>query len=394
VITLAGIRNQDGSELKVDTPTAKLVASVNNFAAEDYRHQIKLKTRAALQKKAELGHAIGRSPYGCKLEDKGTHKVHVLDPETAPVVARIFQAVSEGQGLRRIAEALNVDPTTPAPGGRWGVSSLQNLLRRPLYRELGVVSEALWLQAHKAMDSTRERFAARRDAKGHLSGRAEAGLVSRHLLSGFLSCSCGAAMRPIVHAKPGRPVHRYWGCSRHAKSGKSACSNSRLVPNERITQAILGHFTRATLEAALLAQPAPMPEAQDSERERVALELARTDKLVGNLTDAIGVGGDLPSLVAKLQAATKLQASLQAKLTALETNEAEETREAIREALQDSEWTPWTLTGTPEDRAILRALIPGKVTVTPTETGWSYSGEGNLLGSLSVPSGRLGERAG
>lgn len=50
--------------------------------------------------------------------------------------------------------------------------------------------------------------------------------------------------------------------------------------------------------------------------------------------------------------------------------------------------------GDPESRAILRRLIPGKITVTPTERGWSYRGEANLVGSIEFPSGRLGERAG
>lgn len=50
--------------------------------------------------------------------------------------------------------------------------------------------------------------------------------------------------------------------------------------------------------------------------------------------------------------------------------------------------------GDPESRAILRRLIPDKITVTPTERGWSYRGEANPVGSIEFPSGRLGERAG
>jgi len=55
---------QTGNEVKLETPTEILVASVEAFADAAYRHTIKVNTREALQRKAKLGHNCGQKTFG------------------------------------------------------------------------------------------------------------------------------------------------------------------------------------------------------------------------------------------------------------------------------------------------------------------------------------------
>src|SRR5713226_8218155 len=62
-----------GEELKLDTPIAKITLSLKGFAAEDYRHQIRIKTREAMKAKAAAGHVAGGKCYGYRNQRHGSH---------------------------------------------------------------------------------------------------------------------------------------------------------------------------------------------------------------------------------------------------------------------------------------------------------------------------------
>jgi len=53
-----------GQELRLDTPIAKAMVAFRSYAAEDFRHQIQIKTRQAMHNKARKGHVAGSKIYG------------------------------------------------------------------------------------------------------------------------------------------------------------------------------------------------------------------------------------------------------------------------------------------------------------------------------------------
>ncbi|MGH2393601.1 MAG: recombinase family protein, partial [Candidatus Limnocylindria bacterium] len=58
--------------------------------------------------------------------------------------------------------------------------------------ELRIVPEDLWRAAHARLERTRRVYTGHRTPSGALHGSPEAGLISRHLLSGHLRCGvCG-----------------------------------------------------------------------------------------------------------------------------------------------------------------------------------------------------------
>jgi len=71
----------DGQEVKLDTPIAKQMLSMRNFAAEDFRQQIADKTREKLIAKAKLGHATGTRTFGYDLVKVEKHVERRINPD-------------------------------------------------------------------------------------------------------------------------------------------------------------------------------------------------------------------------------------------------------------------------------------------------------------------------
>ena len=121
--------------------------------------RIKTRVRTAMSAQAATqGRFLGgRPPYGYRLADAGPHpnpekagdgkRLHQLepDPETAPVVQRIFDEYLAGRGLPRhrraahrrrdrLPERRTTGPATATgTGSRWGKSAVRAILRNPRY---------------------------------------------------------------------------------------------------------------------------------------------------------------------------------------------------------------------------------------------------------------------
>ncbi len=177
---------------------------------------------------------------------------------------RIFQLSADGLGLLGIAKLLNEEGVVNATGqsragstkaGKfWASTGIREMLRRDLYRgvavysktrwvykrgekrkvhvpeaewlrvpvpHLRIVSEELWKRVHERQEKTRETYPGR-PTSGQLQGRREPGLVSQHLLAGFLRCPCGGNY--IVTARSGRGgVKKYFICNTAHTRGSAAC---------------------------------------------------------------------------------------------------------------------------------------------------------------------------
>lgn len=122
------------------------------------RGRIKTRVRTTMAALAQTqGRYLGgRPPYGYRLVDAGPHpnpakaadgrRLHVLaaDPQTAPVVRRIFTEFLSGKGIFAIAEALTRDGV-PCPsaydrarnrhrcGAAWSKSAVRTILTNPRY---------------------------------------------------------------------------------------------------------------------------------------------------------------------------------------------------------------------------------------------------------------------
>ena len=135
-----------GGRVDPDSEAHDLVMSLYGGMSKGERNRIKVRVRTAMATQAatEGRYLGGRPPYGYRLADAGPHpnpakaadgkRSHRLepDPETAPVVRRIFADYLDGHGLRAIAEHLTTDGIALALVARRSAQPSPPALRRRL----------------------------------------------------------------------------------------------------------------------------------------------------------------------------------------------------------------------------------------------------------------------
>lgn len=427
---------QDGTELRVDTPQYKLLASVVNFGSEDFRFQIQLKTRNALQTKASHGDAVAGAIFGydnVPVLDSTGKRLRVefkVNESQAQVIRRSFQWCAEGHGIRAIASMLNAEGVPAVRGGHacsekcrdetgtlkhpvwsgtWAASSITTLLNREMYRGRrtwgsvessapAIIPDDLWTRAQAQRARTRERHGGFRKADGRLHGRGEK--PGRFLLSNLLRCGCGSAMTPISRPRTDGTRREYWSCSANLKRTASTCKH--LLPMPRIEKAIISHFARLTphvieeLCAAEYDRLISELRGLTAHRSGLAEECARLDQQLDRLAQAVGQGGQIPALLREMEA----QQRRRDEITGL-IEHAQGGEQGIKEALgawqarvltivlaSATEGLAGALRQADSGRRLLKQMLKEPVIVTPQYaddgvfTGWTYSGIAHL-GSLA-----------
>lgn len=436
-IVQAGVRvffYATGQELKLDTPISKITLSLQGYAAEDYRHQIRTKTKEALHRIAERGFVANGKVLGyVNVRETGGVR-RVIDAAQAAIIRRIFQLCAEGYGSQRIAQLFNreglLNPTgqerrgAKKAGSAWASSNIREVLRRDLYRgavaygktrredrdgrtkikmmvpkeqwitrtdeSLRIVSDTLWQAAHRRLDKTRAVY--QRDKHGRLQGKPESGLDARYLLSGFLVCGhCDSPMMVIkrTRLRGGRQSVPVYICSKHRTRGKTACPVHNVLPAESIHAAVVWVFSNLLTPEALethIRQYVAAAAAPESAAQRATLvaEIERLDGEISRLTDAVAArGAALPPL---FEAIARREADRQGYRGRIEALDAIAQTVAqfdpgayaaeLRATLTD--WTKALDAKGPhaaKGRRIVRSLLNGPITLTRVADGWAYRGE-------------------
>ncbi|WP_222623364.1 recombinase family protein [Streptomyces armeniacus] len=147
-----------GGAIDGDNEAHDLIMSVFGGMSKGERNRIKVRVHAAMSSQTLMeGRFLGgRPPYGYRLRDLGPHpnpgkaaegrRLHGLepDPDTAPVVVRIFNEFLCGYGIYAIAEGLTRD-SIPSPSAHdprrnphrdtraWAKSAVRAILDNPRY---------------------------------------------------------------------------------------------------------------------------------------------------------------------------------------------------------------------------------------------------------------------
>jgi len=422
-----------GEALRLDSPIDEFISNAKNFGNAWYRHQVRMKTREAMRAKAANGYVAGGKVYGYTNVREGSHVTRRVNEAEAAVVCRIFELAANGLGLLRIAKTLN-DAGALSPESRrgtrdgWATTSVREILRRDLYRgrlvygktrwtdrggtkvkvdvpeaewlvreapELRIVPDDAWKAAHARMERTRKTYSGRRGSNGQLDGRPEGGLLSRHLLSGFLRCGvCGGNMFVMPRSgKRGKP-QLYYVCTTHHKRGNTRCTNRHGVPYEELTTTLLGHFRKDFLHPATLGrlfmaefmESKRRPDVIAAQREELTTEVRQRDQELTRLTAAVTAGaGDVRAVVEAMKRAQRLRDDAAARLEHLDGLSADEESFDLAEWLAETRELFSDLQGTLEadpvaGRHVLRALLTTPLTITPVDDGraFQYLGQGAL----------------
>jgi site-specific DNA recombinase len=114
-----------------DTTTGmgKAMIGFLSIFAELQREEIGTRTRVALQAKIARGECVGRTPFGCRIEERDGGKFYGPSDDW-PIVRRILDERNGGASCQSIANRLNRDEIpTPSTRGIWSAATVAMLCR-------------------------------------------------------------------------------------------------------------------------------------------------------------------------------------------------------------------------------------------------------------------------
>ncbi|MEU2742942.1 recombinase family protein, partial [Streptomyces sp. NPDC007095] len=338
-----------------------LLMSIYGGTSKAERNRIKIRVRAAMEAltAAEGRFLGGRPPYGYKLVDAGPHPNPArasdgkrlyrleLDPETAPVVTRIYREYLRGRGIHAIAEGLTRSGV-PCPSrydpnrnrhrntAAWSKNTVRAILQNPRYTghqvwnrhrkeevlidvddvtlghrsQLVLNSPDKWIysmgQTHdpivmpEVFDEVQRRMAIRRNAVVH--ERSPRATDRPYALRGLLRCGlCERKMQGSYHN--GRPYYRctYPGAYVKEKGLDHPVTinlrEDHLLPS--LDAWIAQVFDEARLDETLRAmlQTGQTGPRKDSEAEAARRTLAAIERRLAKYRAALDAGAD-PTVVA------------------------------------------------------------------------------------------------
>jgi site-specific DNA recombinase len=437
-------------ERTLGTPTDKLLQSVTAFADEIEREKARIRTYDAMARKARAGQVTGGRVFGYdNVEAVGpdgrrSHVEYRINEAEAAVVRQIFELCAAGRGQRKIAILLN-DEGVVAPRAQqgrvkaWAVSTVWEVLRRPLYRgaivwnrtrkrdqfgqrkptarpeaewctvqahALRIISEDLWQAAHARLDRARAVYGQGKGG-GNPWGRPPVGAPTKYLLSGLSRCTvCGCGLQVQTRAHGSRRAF-FYGCSGHRDRGDTVCRNTLLAPMARADATAIGWLSEdlerpKILEGALLEAVEACLDGSAEEARGAALrrDLAAVERELERLvTIAAAGGGEVPALVERLHQHERRRQGLVVSLEAL--NARVPPVRLNRRRLVDhfraklGEWRSLLSGETAIARQLVEYVLEDRIAFTPkqTEAGRIYEMRAHLtydrlftelLGSVAV----------
>ncbi len=235
-----GVRVVSITEHADDTPTGKLMEAIIESVDEFYSENLAQEVTRGMREAASRGFWVtSRVPYGYRklMVQDGARKRPTLepDPETSPVVKRIFCLAEAGKGILDICRTLNDEGIANPTGKLWSKNGVHIILRNETYTGTLVwgtkaKDKAEPVRVEKAFPAIVSKTQFRkvnRQMRSRAPRKAHPRRVgSSYLLSGLVRCHrCNRALSG-QDSKSGQ--FSYYVCQSLMKRGSGACDAPRL----------------------------------------------------------------------------------------------------------------------------------------------------------------------
>lgn len=294
-----GVRVASVNEQFDDSASGKMMEAIIEAMDECYSRNLAQDTQRGMRQNAARGQYNGGTPpIGYRVHrsaEPGKPRARFEpDPQTAPVVRRMFSLALSGTGACAITEILNGENVRTRRGKRWSKQAVLVVLRNEIYtgtfiwgtRPQGNLAPsdlpAIRVEnAHEAL-VTPEDFA-----------RVQAGIVMRrresihprtasgpYLLSGLLTCGLCSAPYTGHAAKSG--AHHYYTCQTKIRQGAKACEAHNFTQGH-VEGVVLDALRDVVLrpehfkDLVRLVQEELRGSAGDARDQRLVLEAQRSD---------------------------------------------------------------------------------------------------------------------
>ena len=280
---------------------AALMEGMMESLAEYYSKQLSTNITRGMRFNAEHCYYNGHKTLGYKPEEgKKRNKAILVDPDTAPVVQRIFADYESGKPLTVIMNELNNQGLRSVRGDKFTVNSLRNILHNEMYTGVykygDIVIEdgvpALITKAQFA--NVQERFALNKRRGSQIAAEIADEDAPRYWLTGKLFCGyCKESMQGVSGTSKTGAKHYYYYCKsqRHGKCKKKPIRKAVI---EYLVQNALRLLLRDTENVAYLAHEAAeyykSYYVDTGYLEGLESELKAVDKALDNLIKALEKG--------------------------------------------------------------------------------------------------------
>ncbi len=311
-----------------ETPQGFLYEGMIEVINQFYSMNLATEVRKGMRENAERGFCNGGgAPYGYRKEKVGDgpgkqHSKLVMGPEEEVAVVRdIFHlSLHENLGSRRIAERLNRRKVPSPTGGKWHISTINNMVTNQAYAghtvwnkktfSKGLKPEKDWVVVEnthepiidpetfrKRMDKARTRIVSHHDRTQNLNRPV------KHLLSGLIRCgSCGGSFvgRRYSGWKPTSQAEEFrYLCSSYIGRGKTACAHTTIYRDwlegrviDVIRERICSSVNLTELERMVREKIEARRSVHGKDQKAVERRINALDRKIDNFYRAIGDGMD------------------------------------------------------------------------------------------------------
>ena len=275
-----GVRVVSITEHADDTPTGKLMEAIIESVDEFYSENLAQEVTRGMREAASRGFWVGSTiPYGYSkvMVKDGAKKRPTLepDPDTSPVVKRIFDLAEAGKGMLNTTRTLNGEGIASPTGKLWSKNGVHYILKNEVYTGAMVwgntaKDKAEPVRVEKAFPAIVSKAQFRRVAKLMRSRAPKVAnprrVSSSYLLSGLVKCHrCNRALSG-QDAKSGQ--FAYYVCQSLIKRGSGACDSPRLNAR-RFEELVVGKIRSNILTEGSITD---LVKAVDEEMDGVARE--------------------------------------------------------------------------------------------------------------------------
>lgn len=124
-----GVEVRSVSEPMAEGPFGTLIERIIEWSDEYYSIRLSGEVKRGMTERVERGGAVSVPAYGYSIKDKQ----YIINPQTAPVVKRIFDEYVRGVPVVQIARRLNSENIRTARGNQWENRTVDYVLRNPVY---------------------------------------------------------------------------------------------------------------------------------------------------------------------------------------------------------------------------------------------------------------------
>lgn len=272
------------SENVGDDKMSVLIEALIEAMDEYYSINLSEEVKRGMTEKASRGEAVAIPSYGYQIKDGK----YLPDPDTAPIIKRIFADYLSGKGMRTITTELNDSGYRTRRGNRFENRTVKYILQNPVY-----IGKIRWTPTGKAnhrkqnddtliIDGTHEPIISM-DVWNQVQAKLEASPKTKYMrqgnpkepfmLQGLVRCSaCGATLC--------RAVGTSLQCYAYAH-GK--CKTSHSITVRRINEMIINALEDAAVTGKFKISETPVKSQQSDD---VAALIAREEKKLARIKDA------------------------------------------------------------------------------------------------------------